>query len=76
MYISTKKQDKLKKDVWDRSGKWEEVDAFVNTAQAQKYTEVKIWQQNKFKKVLDLKLKKNEITDESKDILAQECISR
>ena len=75
--ILTLKWDKLKRDVWDRlPEQWVEIDAFVNTAKVQKHAEVKIHQQNKFKKVLDTKLKKTEIMNESKDTLEQDCILR
>ena len=68
------KQVKLKQEVWNRlPDQQAEIDAFVSTAQVQKYAEVKIRQQNKFKNILDTKVK-TEITDESEAILAQECI--
>ena len=58
----TQKQENLKREVWDRlPWKWAEVEVFVNSAQAQKHVEVKFHQQNKFKGMLDRKLKKREI---------------
>ena len=73
----TQKQEKLKRDVWAKlPTKRAEIEVFVNFAQVQKHADVEIHQQNKFKIILDTKLKKNGNLVESKDTLTQECFSK